>query len=147
MGLNAPAGMPLVDELRGRADEGVAALDVGVEEGQRLAWVQGLQPEGDLRQFDGHRVDVDAVDAAGDDVAERRAERFQGRFRVVLADGGDALGDASGRRDEEVAGAAGRVADRHGQQGLGDRRRRVGARRGGGDLGLLGGVVEHRVQG
>ena len=70
-----------------------------------------------------------------------------GRLGVVLADGGDALGDAAGGGDEEVAGAAGRVADRDRQQGLGDRLGRVGPRGGRGDLGLLGGVVEDRVQG
>ena len=38
-----------------------------VEEGQRLAGLQCFQPQRHLGQFGGHRVDVDAVDAAADD--------------------------------------------------------------------------------
>ncbi len=68
-------------------------------------------------------------------------------FWVVFADGGDALGDAAGGGDEEVAGAAGGVADGDGQQGLDDRFGYVGARRGGGGLGALGGVVEDGIHG
>ena len=48
---------------------------------------EGLQPEGDLGQFGGHRVEVDAVDAAGDDVVHRglRGRRGSGRSSPVRA--------------------------------------------------------------
>ena len=49
------------------ADEGVAAAEVGVEERQGLAGGGGGQPQGDLGEFDGHGIEVDAVDAALDD--------------------------------------------------------------------------------
>jgi hypothetical protein len=54
-------------------DDGVAALDVVVEEVERLAGIVGLEPEGDLAQLDGERVEVDALDTGADHVAQRRA--------------------------------------------------------------------------
>ncbi len=58
------------DQGGGGAEQGVADLDVGVEEGQRPAGAHRLEPEADLGEFGGHGVEVDAVDAAGDDVVE-----------------------------------------------------------------------------
>ena len=109
--MKASSGMPCGDELRRRAEQGVAALDVGVEEGERLAGLEGLHPEADLAELDRHRVDVDAVEAAGDDVAERGSRRLGGGLVVAGADGGEALGDAVGGGDEEVARAAGGIDD------------------------------------
>ena len=40
-----------------------------------LPGLQGLHPEADLAQLDGHRVDVDAVDATADHVAHGLADR------------------------------------------------------------------------
>ena len=98
--------MPCCDELRGRAEEAVAALDVGVEEGQGLAGLERLEPEADLAQLDRHRVDVDGVEAVADDVAQGRADGLGGRLLVAGADLRQALGDAVGGGDQEVAGAA-----------------------------------------
>ena len=95
----------------GDAEQGVADADVLVEEGQRLAGFQGFQPERDLGQLGGHRVDVDAVDAAADDAAQRGPDDGVGRLGLAGFLGGDALGDPAGGGDEEVAGAAGGVAD------------------------------------
>src|SRR5205823_484895 len=51
-------------------DEGIPVLEAVVEEGERLAFGQRDQPERELGHFDGHRVLVDAVEAAvGDDAA------------------------------------------------------------------------------
>ena len=94
--------MPLGDELRRRAEQAVAALDVGVEEGERLARFEGLQPEADLAQLDRHRVDVDGVEAAADDVAQRVAD-LRRRGSLARADLGEALRDPVGGGDEEVA--------------------------------------------
>ena len=52
-----------------QADERVAAAQVVVEEGERRADGEAVQPERDLGQFDGQRVLVDAVDAAFEDHA------------------------------------------------------------------------------
>ena len=82
-----------------------------VEEGQRLAGLQRLQPQRHLGQLDGHRVDVDAVDAAADDAAQRGADHGVGRLGFAGFLGGEALGDPPGGGDEEVPGAAGGVAD------------------------------------
>ena len=78
---------------------------------ERLAGFQGFQPQGDLGQFDGHGVDVYAVDAAADYAAEGLADLGLGGFGFAGFFGGDALGDAAGCRYQEVAGAAGGVAD------------------------------------
>ena len=96
---------------RGRgAEQRVAALDVGVEEGERPAGLERLQPELDLAELDRHRVDVDAVEAAGDDVAQRVPGRLGRGLLVAGAHGGEALRDPVGGGDEEVAGAAGGIA-------------------------------------
>ena len=77
IGLNASSGMPSSISAGVAPSRRVAVLDVGVEEAQRLARLQGLQPQRDLGQFDGHRVEVDAVDAAGDDLAQGGAYRVE----------------------------------------------------------------------
>ena len=45
--------------------------DVRVEEGEGASGLEGFHPEADLAQLDGHGVEVYAVDAAADDVAQR----------------------------------------------------------------------------
>src|SRR5438270_3574578 len=45
-------------------DEGVATLHVVVEEGERRTEGEAVEPETHFCQFDGHGVEVDAVDAA-----------------------------------------------------------------------------------
>ena len=127
-GLECLVGDASVDQRGGGPDQRVAALDVGVEEAEWLAWFQRLQPQRDLGQFDRHRVHVDAVDAVLHHVPQRGPQRLDGGFRVMLAHRGQALGDAPGGRDQEVPGTARWVADRDRQQGVGDGERRVGAR-------------------
>ena len=95
----------------GGAEEGVAALDMVVEEGERLARVHGFEPEGDLAELDGHGVDVHAVYAVGDNFAEGVADSGEGGGVFAGAVGGDLAGEAVGGGDEEVAASAGGVAD------------------------------------
>ena len=52
-----------------QAEERVAAAQVVVQERERRADGEAVEPEGDLGQFDGERVLVDAVDAALEDEA------------------------------------------------------------------------------
>ena len=96
----------------GRGAEEAVAARLWSRNGQRLARLEGLEPEADLAQLDGHRVDVDAVEAAADDVAQRGSDGRRRGLLVAGADGGQALGDPVGGGDEEVAGAARRVDDR-----------------------------------
>ena len=51
------------------ADEGVAVAEVVVEEGKGLGGGDGFEPEGELGEFDGDGVEVDAVEAVFDDFA------------------------------------------------------------------------------
>jgi hypothetical protein len=62
------------DEVGGGAEEAVAGADVVVEEAEGLAGIDGLQPEGDAAELDGHGVDVHAVEAAAE-MTSRRAWR------------------------------------------------------------------------
>jgi len=74
---------------------------VVVEEAQRPAGVERLQPQADLAQLDGHLVQVNAIEAAADDIAQGVA----------------AGGQPVGRGDEEVAGAGGGINDFDGEEG------------------------------
>ena len=108
----ASSGMPSSSPCGRRADQAVAALDVVVEEAERLAGLERLHPQADLAQLHGHGVDVDAVDAVADDVAQgvperRRAPGSSSPVRTA----GQVAGEAVGGGDQEVAGAAGRVED------------------------------------
>ena len=72
-GLYASSGMPLRKRLEiEHAEQRVAAADVGVEETERLAGLDGLDPQRDLGELDRHRIAVDAMD---DIAAPRRAAR------------------------------------------------------------------------
>ena len=104
------------------ADQAVAAADAGVEEGERLARLQRLDPERHLAQLDRERVAIDAVDAVRDDLAQRALELDLGR-RAGAPELGDAGGRAARGAEQEVAGAAGGIDDRE-LQDLGDRVRR-----------------------
>ena len=99
------------EEPRRRAEQGVTDFEVGVEERERLAVLQCLQPQGDLRDLDGKVIDVDAIDAASDDVAECVADVVRRRLGVAGANAGEGLCDAAGGGDEEMAGSAGGIAD------------------------------------
>ena len=60
-----------VDELLGAGDaeQAVADDEVVVEEAERAGAVEAGEPEAEFGHLDRHGVDVDAVDAVGDDVA------------------------------------------------------------------------------
>ena len=95
----------------GVADDGVAAFDVVIEEIQGFAGDVGFEPEGDLAEFDGERVDVDAVDAFVDDIAHGSAECFRRGLFFAGADDGEFGGDATGGSEQDVARAAGDVGN------------------------------------
>src|SRR5208283_4906711 len=99
-------------------EQAVADLNVVVEERERLAWLQGLHPKTDLAEFDGHRVEVYPKDATTNDVPLGMLNRRRARFVVAGADPGQVLGESVGGGDQEVAAAAGRVADLQIEQGL-----------------------------
>ena len=100
------------------AEQRVAAADVGVEEAERLAGLDRLDPERDLGQFDRHRVAVDAIEALARDVAQRVAIVAR-RGDAAGAAARDARGDAPRRREQEMAGAAGGIDDAQREQRIG----------------------------
>ena len=84
------------------AEEGVAAAEVVVEEGERGADGEAVEPEGDLGEFHGQGILVDAVDTALEDEAADDGLVGQlglvdlpvglaGAVQDVGADGGDAV--------------------------------------------------------
>ena len=86
---------------------------VVVEEGKGTVGGDGFQPQGQLRQFHGHRVEVHAVQAILDDAAFPVG---QGRFAAAgLGRGERVRGDLFGKElagpQEEVAGTHRRVKD------------------------------------
>ena len=123
----------VVQQPRRGTQQAVAALDVAVQEAQRLARLQRLQPQAHLAQLHRHRVEVHAVDAAPDHVAHCRAGGLGRWLLVAGAHGGQPPGDAVGGGQQEVPAPAGRVADLERQ----DRH-----------LGVLAArrLVKHRVQ-
>ena len=118
-GFEGLVGHALVEFLAAdEADDGVAALDVMVEEIERLAGIVRLQPKGDFAEFDGERVEVNAVDTFADGVAQRGAVGGRRRLLFARADGGQFGGDAAGGGEKNVAGAAGDVGDSQAQKSL-----------------------------
>ncbi|MBK8179261.1 MAG: hypothetical protein IPK67_10320 [Planctomycetes bacterium] len=59
----------MLELIEPRADEPVAALDLVVEERERQRPVHCLDPQRQTAQLDRERIEIDAVDAALDDVA------------------------------------------------------------------------------
>ena len=85
-----------------------------VEEGERLARLQRLQPQAHAAELGRHRVHVHAVQAAADDVAQRMLIEVRRRLALagrVRAHPGEVPGKAMGRAHQKVAGADRRVAD------------------------------------
>ena len=60
------------------AQQGIAALERVVEEGERPVALQGDEPEGELGHLHGHRVDVHAIEAAVGHVAPGNGETLGG---------------------------------------------------------------------
>ena len=113
-----------------QADEGVAAAQVVVEEGEGRADGEAVQPEGDLGELDGEGVLVDAVDAAFEDHAADDGLVGElcfvndpiGSVRPgenVGADGGDAVEQGRGVGVLEPGRGGGRVFDEVGD-GVGE---------------------------
>ncbi len=101
------------------AHNGVAALDVVVEEVEGFAGDVGLQPEGDFAEFDREGVEVHAVDAGADDIAEGEAEGGGRGLFLAGADGGEFVGNTAGGGEQDVSGSAGNVGHAEREQGGG----------------------------
>src|SRR5262249_16436891 len=71
----------VLDPIQPAADQGVADLDLMIEEREWEARVQSGDPERDACQLHGQRVDVDAIDAPFDDVSPQPS--FDPRLEVV----------------------------------------------------------------
>ena len=82
-----------------------------VEEGEVFAGRHRFDPQGDFAEFDRHRVEVDAVEASRDDVADGFANEVGRGMFVPGSDGGETFSESSRGADEEVPAAAGGVAD------------------------------------
>ena len=93
------------------SDDGIAALDVVIKEVKRLSGDVGLKPEGDLAQFDGERIEVYAIDAFANDVANGGAEGGRGWLFFAGTDYGKLRGYAAGGGKEDMARAASYVGD------------------------------------
>ena len=77
-----------------RPDERVAALDLVVQETERQLPVHGLDPERQPAQFDGQRIDVDAVDASFHHVAAEHRLEAGLEIGVVRRAGDQLVADA-----------------------------------------------------
>ena len=104
------------DEFGRRAEQAVAAADVVVEKGERFAGFEGFEPEGDFAQLDGHGIDVHAIKAVADDVAQGGLIDARTRFFLAAAHAGEMPRDAVAGANDEVAGAGGHVANFEAQQ-------------------------------
>ena len=117
------------DEVGGGAEQAVAVADVVVEEAEGLAGIDGFQPEGDAAELDGHRVDVHAVEAATGDFAEGVAVVVRADGTVGGAEFGEFFRETAGGGEQEVARAAGGIADGDGEEGFDAERIGAGIRR------------------
>ena len=126
-----------VEDLLEGADAGqtVADDEVVIERAHRQAGDESVDPDGEPGQFDGHQVQVDAVDAAAGDLTAQQRSRFDlhaggvlpergagclGKPGQLVADRRDLLlGEEGGELrldpvdggDQEVAGAHRQVRD------------------------------------
>ena len=89
-----------------------------VEEGERLARLHRLEPEVHAAELGRHGVQIDAVEAVADAVAESGAVGLRAGLGVAGADRREPLGEAMGGANEKVAAAHGRVAHLEGEDGL-----------------------------
>ena len=104
------------DLLFPQPDEGVAATQGVIEEGEGVILREGGEPEGELGEVGRHRVAIDAVEAAlGDEAAGVEQLVFIGRddglAAVVQPRGDEGIAELAAGLDEEGAGADGGVAD------------------------------------
>jgi len=89
---------------------------VVVEEAERFAGDVGFQPEGDLAEFHCEGIEVHAVDAVFDDIADGLAVGGGAGLVIAGADDGEGEADAAGGGEQDVAGAAGDVGDSEGEE-------------------------------
>ena len=104
-------GDVLFEQRGGGAEQGVADAEVGVEERQGSAGVEGFQPQRDFGDLDGQVVEVDPVEAVFDDVGGGGPDRGGAGFGVAGANFGQRGGEPAGRGDHEMPAAAGGVDD------------------------------------
>src|SRR6266516_1084950 len=98
-------------QCRCNTQEAVAALDVLFEEGEWFAWLDSLHPQAYFTEFNGHGVDIYAVDAAADDITQSFAAGFGRGLLFTCANGCQPFGNTVCRCNQEVAAATGGVAD------------------------------------
>ena len=104
-------GNTTLDEFGRRAEEAVAAADVVVEKRERFAGFEGFEPKGDFAQLNGHGVDVHAIKAVADDIAQGCAVNGGAGFILAAAHAGEMPRNAVAGTNDEVAGAGGHIAD------------------------------------
>ncbi len=104
-------GSGVLQALKRRPDQRVAAAQVVIEEVERRTQREGVEPQTDLRQRHGHRVEIDAVDAALEDVPLEQVD--VGQFFVIER---DAL-LAEGLDDARAGAVQGEVHRVDGKQG------------------------------
>ena len=96
----------------GDAQQSVAAHQVMVQERERPPRLETLQPERDLRQFHGHGVEVRAVDARRDHIAQRMPVVLRLDHARVGPHLRQFLGDPPRGGQQEMPRTAGRVDHR-----------------------------------
>ena len=117
-----------------RADKGISAADMTLQEREGQARIDRLHPEAQLADLDRQRIPVDAVDALPDDVAEC-APIVVRRWRAAGPDARDAISEATRSREQEVSRPARGVDDCQIEKGIG------------GMLGMsVDGALDHRIE-
>ncbi len=96
--------------FRSRPEECVAEADARIEERQWKSGFDDLHPEAPLAQIHGHRIEIDAVEAATDDLLQG-ASVFDFRGFAVGREACDVGRHASSRREEKVASSARWIKD------------------------------------
>ena len=117
-----------------RADKGISAADMTLQEREGQSRIDRLHPEAQLADLDRQRIPVDAVDALPDDVAEC-APIVVRRWRAAGPDARDAISEATRSREQEVSRPARGVDDCQIEKGIG------------GMLGMsVDGALDHRIE-
>jgi hypothetical protein len=100
------------------ADKRVAAAKVGVEEAERAARLERLEPQRDLGKDDRERVEVNAVQAFPDNLALGSVDELWGDAAVSAggAGAGKCAAEDAGGLDEECAGPHRGIAHAQRQQ-------------------------------
>nr|WP_246035677.1 hypothetical protein [Dictyobacter kobayashii] len=101
----------VAQEGRGSAKQAVTALDMSIQEGERLAGLDGLHPQVDFAELDGHGVNIDAIDTMADHITQGGAARGCIGLFAIGEGGGQPASDAVRGGDQEVATATGGITD------------------------------------